>query len=436
MRAQAADAAVTRIEAALASVIFRLDGAGENAQKEASAAMTRTDDSARILDVELAIGKLSADVKDLAERLDHASTREAQEAHFAHETASAKIEDLTRAVLTLVAESDSATTTRNAGSNSVQSATAALQPARTRTIVPDHDLSFLRPELRPLASWTVALHEHGTDIVSDQVSQDGSFERHVMATIAAALGGPAKDAATRRTFLDVGANIGFHTLFVLALGHRVLAVEPFRRNAALIRASVSMNEGFSERLTLYKYALSDSVPSNGTGLCMVSTEQTMNKGNARLVKLSQLPTADEAASGTCVGRWLRTADTEVWQEHADGEGVQVGERVSVSTLDLLVPRDTSVDVLKADIEGYEARALLGATALFARKKPCVVVFEYNAYVTAESGVDANALARDLFGRGYRLFLHGNATDITPKMIGNKDPPFGSNGDYVARLKSC
>jgi FkbM family methyltransferase len=302
----------------------------------------------------------------------------------------------------------------------------------------------LASELRPLRDWTVALHPAGTDFVSDGTASTGYFERHVMARISSALGGPVwppsdsdsgegRPENPKKVFVDIGANIGFHTLFALALGHDVISFEPFGRNVALIRASVAANEGFAERLWLHKRALTDS---DGIGaLCILSTEQSVNQGNARVVVLREPPTQDELAAGACAGRWVRNGEGETWAEHDSGAGIlgagasQVGERVESARLDSLVALSTNVHAVKADIEGYEALALRGAAALLDAHAPCTIVFEYNnCNVIRQSGVDCNALIRDLALRGYRLFELGSADDITPPALGPDDPPTVKRAD--------
>ena len=295
-------------------------------------------------------------------------------------------------------------------------------PPRMRVIAPDADLAWMAPELRPLRNWTVALHQHGSDYVSDEADRTGTFEAHVMARISSALGGPARPGNARKVFLDVGANVGFHSLFVLALGHEVEAFEPFGRNVALIRASVAANEGFGGRMRLHKRALTDTTDGGGA-LCILSTEETFNQGNARIVVLREPPTQAEQASGACTGRWARDGGDERWVEHGGQAPLQVGERVEPARLDALVTPGRSAHVIKADVEGYEALALRGAAGIFGAEPPCVVVFEYNnCAIIRASGVDCNAMVRDLAALGYRLFELGSEEDITPPLLGPNDLP--------------
>lgn len=54
-----------------------------------------------------------------------------------------------------------------------------------------------------------------------------------------------------KVFVDAGANIGYYSLYALAIGMEVVAIEPQHRAVDLIRMSVGLNPSFSERLTLH-----------------------------------------------------------------------------------------------------------------------------------------------------------------------------------------
>ena len=87
---------------------------------------------------------------------------------------------------------------------------------------------------------------------------------------------------------------------------------------------------------------------------------------------------------------------------------------------------------KADVEGYEARAFAGGAALLERSRPCLIVFEYAEYVTEASGVDHNAVFRELLPHGYRIYVSGGVDDLTPSAVGPNYAP-GLGGDIEARL---
>ncbi len=116
-------------------------------------------------------------------------------------------------------------------------------------------------------------------------------------------------------------------------------------------------------------------------------------------------------------RWERDAVGETWQEHVTGPDAQVGERVRAARLDALLPTGTHIHVIKADIEGFETLALRGASGLLDTHPPCLILFEFNAYVTKFSGASSQELLSDFVGRGYRLFTVGGRADQTDKYTG-------------------
>ena len=55
--------------------------------------------------------------------------------------------------------------------------------------------------------------------------------------------------------VDIGANIGAHTLFAAAFGFGVLAFEPLRTNALAIRHSLCASPALGPRVTLFHRGL-------------------------------------------------------------------------------------------------------------------------------------------------------------------------------------
>ena len=55
--------------------------------------------------------------------------------------------------------------------------------------------------------------------------------------------------------LDIGANIGAHTLFAAAFGFSVIAFEPLRPNALAIRHSLCASPALGPRVTLFNKGL-------------------------------------------------------------------------------------------------------------------------------------------------------------------------------------
>ena len=135
---------------------------------------------------------------------------------------------------------------------------------------------------------------------------------------------------------DIGANVGMHTQVFLALGARVIAVEPAPAAASRLR------EIKSNKLTVLPCAISGRL------------------GWATL----------HVGSDTCF-----STISEDWMKHA---GERIGNwkeaiEVRTETLDNLIATYGQPDFIKIDVEGYEAEVLDGLSSI-----PCPMSFEFNS----------------------------------------------------------
>lgn len=305
------------------------------------------------------------------------------------------------------------------------------------TVTPDR-FSCIPDHLRIQGPFTAYIHPEGTDFESDSIL-GGYWEELLAKRISEVLGGPAENVDSQRLFVDVCARMGFLSLHALALGHRVVAVEPFDVDNELLRASVVENSGFPHRFRLIKAVAVENVTA-GQDLCMV-TPSMADQGRARLIPLKKPVTMEERDVGRCSGRWTRndTPNTlnpkrfDIWEEHGEPYEAQLSQLVSGVRLDdVLVPGQDLIHALNADCEGTETIALRGAAALIQHHHPCAIFFEFNKNLTEFTGVDGNALLRDTVTRGYRLFATGGTEDLTPVAMGPRDPAV-MDGDYELRL---
>lgn len=164
------------------------------------------------------------------------------------------------------------------------------------------------------------------ELIDSSLYHRGCFEPHTTATI-------TKYVQPGMTALDVGANIGCHTLRLARLvgeTGRVIAFEPTPWGFAKLQKNISLNE--SHNITLEKLALSDS---NG----------------------------DDSV-------FLRSS----W--HLDGTTGDEGKKpVTFIRLDDYVSQMglTQIDFIKLDVDGYESRVLRGALATISRFRPMIIV---------------------------------------------------------------
>ena len=83
----------------------------------------------------------------------------------------------------------------------------------------------------------MCVHDKKRDsLISGGVRRGGAFEKHVSRTIKALLDVMMLNEGTKRTvLLDLGANIGMHTLYAAKLGYPVWAVDPQKQNIIKVR---------------------------------------------------------------------------------------------------------------------------------------------------------------------------------------------------------
>lgn len=150
------------------------------------------------------------------------------------------------------------------------------------------------------------------------------------------------------TVVDVGANVGFYTLRQVALGARVVALEPNPDARGRLRATIERN-GIGDRVRILPFAA------------------------GRAERSAELAVGAATVTGTI------------------GPPTSARERfvVEVRTLDSLLGGQERVDLLKIDTEGAEVDVLSGAVATL--RRTARVVLEWH---TPELRAAARALLAD------------------------------------------
>jgi FkbM family methyltransferase len=163
----------------------------------------------------------------------------------------------------------------------------------------------------------------------------------------------------RGMVIDVGANIGNHTVFFgKVLNRRVMALEPYEKAFRVLERNVELN-GLSKRVMVLRKAAGRSA---GRGRLEIPPEG--NWGKARL-----LPEHDGAI-----------------------------EIIRLDDLKLRGP----VALVKIDVEGMEADVLEGARRLLKRKQPVI-------YVEAQTALQYGSVRRILRSLGYEMVRRFNHT---------------------------
>jgi FkbM family methyltransferase len=174
--------------------------------------------------------------------------------------------------------------------------------------------------------------------------------------------------------LDVGANVGWHTLLMGRLvgpAGRVLAVEPNASVRQRLQDNVSVNR--MSQVAIIPYAMADA-------------DETVDFYG---------PIAEDPDSGS--GHIVRG------ERSSKQTTVQVdARRLDAIAADAPLER---LDLIKIDVEGFEWPVLRGGEQTIAKFRP-FIVFEYNARFAARGGGSSHVLADFFVRHRYRLFAIG------------------------------
>lgn len=174
------------------------------------------------------------------------------------------------------------------------------------------------------------------DHIFEQIRASGSlYEEDLLDTISRGL--PETPAAA----VDVGANIGNHSLFFASVFKcPVLAIEPSPATANVLRENIREN-GLDQRIQVVQEGASDSRRS-----IFLHSPNARNLGMARL---EELALSDEDSRVL-----VRPLDEIIanWRE---------------------VNRITHVDLIKIDVEGHEERVLAGAASTLRTSEPTLLI---------------------------------------------------------------
>jgi FkbM family methyltransferase len=210
--------------------------------------------------------------------------------------------------------------------------------------------------LRRLSEISVP-YVHTHDFIGASISLDGSYEKYYIDFLRKVA---LPDLNVGRTcFVDIGANIGNHSLCLGADFERVISIEPALENFCLLKINCP-----DSKFILYNLALSSN---EGFGEIVVDP---VNKG----------------------GSFLRKAD--------DITNLKNIQAIKVTTLDSLLSDERAIDLVKIDVEGSEYDVLLGSMNILRRHKP-VIVFEQNSWSVLNSSASVGAL---LSGLGYKFWM--------------------------------
>ena len=219
------------------------------------------------------------------------------------------------------------------------------------------------------------------DYIAREVNLRGAFEREELAMLAEFLA-PMADRFAGTTALDIGANIGNHSLFFAPRFKAVHSFEPNPRTFGVL----SVNARLADNVTVHNMALGEEA---GT---LTLTYNPLNVGEASLVQ-----SYDGAA--------VRKVDVEV------------------GVVDAMAGSFGPVSFIKIDVEGFEPQVLRGARQLLTEQHP-VIAFEQNPPAFADGRSETAEFLQSL---GYRLCV------MTKRNVGHG--LLGQLRSVVAKLAS-
>jgi len=213
-----------------------------------------------------------------------------------------------------------------------------------------------------------------SEVIDASLFFSGSFEPRAERTIASHL-------RLGMTAIDVGANIGYHTLRMarsVGAGGQVIAIEPAARAVVRLRRNLALNE--FPNVEVVAVALADH--------------------DAELAELrlqSSYPLS--------------------------GRGVADRVLVRVAQLDTLVLERqlNRVDLIKIDVDGQEARVLRGARGTLERFRP-TLFFELTPSVVEAGGDSVEELFASLLALGYSISGEGGKRQEDPVRQARRLPP--------------
>lgn len=225
------------------------------------------------------------------------------------------------------------------------------------------------------------VHWHGGTRVDITLGNDnslclyvcGSFEPNEFAFVSRVL-------KPGMTFLDVGANDGYYTLFAarrVGAGGKVIAIEPSSRERAHLHRNLGRNG--LENVQVVAAALGAE-----TGTVDLHLAQGVHSGHNTLGDFAH----DDVIRAS-------------------------SERVPLETLDSVVQRCglTHVNFIKIDVEGGEAGVIAGARTVLTTMRP-LMLMELNDRALGAQGESAEALVRKLEDElGYVVFAFSPTTGL-------------------------
>jgi FkbM family methyltransferase len=224
----------------------------------------------------------------------------------------------------------------------------------------------------------------GKDIVSGAIQSNGHWEFHLSTALVTALTTVAEERGlppSQVHLLDIGGNVGAHTVYAQAAGFPVVAFEPLPQNEPIIQTNLCFNDPDEERVTLFTVGLG-SEPTK----CKQYSAPNYNRGNGVVSCNGSVP------------------------QHADGHLTYRGQMEVVRLDDVLLPCNGGTELppgmvfgaMKMDVEGFEPHVLEGGRAFLTKAQIPFIVFE----IGRMSEEQRKGVLKFFYGLGYKASTQG------------------------------
>lgn len=196
--------------------------------------------------------------------------------------------------------------------------------------------SYVKDIKLPNTQFQIVIDPSHNACVDETIALQGQWERNITDRL-------TEFIKPNMTFFDIGANIGYFSLFVASLlknTGKVHAFEPINKLAEQIKKSVAVNN--FNNITIHQVGLGDTEMETSINI------RDENMGGSSLFDYKDLNLVTISSI----------------------------EKISIKTIDSLFTPQTKVDVIKIDVEGYELEALQGARKLLQAQHP-VIFMEFS-----------------------------------------------------------
>lgn len=233
------------------------------------------------------------------------------------------------------------------------------------------------------AFWTMPY-----DSICQSIILNGFYERELLQGMCALV----KDK--KGIALDIGANIGNHSLFFSKHFDAVISFEPVPNNCLLLKANIFLNQ--IQNVTLIEKALSN-----------INTKMGIDKGNSKNTNntISQLGANEVSAMNQIM--------VDVVVGDAELESLNLSQKINL---------------IKIDVEGHEPLVVEGLRKTISIHQPIV-------YWEAFSKDEAEKTKALLMEMGYSNFYHLSTKNYQSRLLNKLIKSF-TNAAYLAEFDQC